>query len=242
VIPLVRVCCVGAVAMVATTVMAQPTSLLVGPFSHLAAGGMPVGWEQMRFPSITVETEYGLVSQNGRVVLEARSQASASAALKRVSIDVERRPVIQWSWKTNPDCYAGDWGDPETDDFPLRLFVIFEPTGGMFSRLKRLGPVFQGDSIVYVPQSVPARTSDPTSHVNARIKVLPVEPVTVGGAGVTDDDGWVHHRRDVRADYAALFGREADTVAGVAVMTDTDNSGTACVSHFGDIAFSESAL
>jgi hypothetical protein len=242
VIPLVRVCCVGAVAVVATTVMAQPTSLLVGPFSHLAVGGMPVGWEQMRFSSITVETEYGLVLQNGRVVLEARSQVSASAALKRVSIDVVRRPVIQWSWKTSPDCYAGDWGDPETDDFPLRLFVIFEPTGGVFSRLKRLGPGFQGDSIVYVPRSVPARTSDPTSHVNARIKVLPVEPVTAGGAGATDDDGWVHHRRDVRADYVALFGREADTVAGVAVMTDTDNSGTACVSHFGDISFSESAL
>ena len=150
--PLVRVCCVGAVAMVATTVMAQPTSLLVGPFSHLAAGGMPVGWEQMRFPSITEETEYGLVSLNGRVVLEARSHASASAALKRVSIDVERRPVIEWSWKTNLDCYAGDWGDPETDDFPLRRVVIFEPTGGMFSRLQRLGPGFQGDFIVYVPQ------------------------------------------------------------------------------------------
>jgi len=59
-----------------------------------------------------------LVLRNGRVVLEARSQVSASAALKRVSIDVERRPVIQWSWKTNPDCYAGDWGDRETDDFP----------------------------------------------------------------------------------------------------------------------------
>ncbi len=120
--------------------------------------------------------------------------------------------------------------------------MIVEPTWGMFSRLKRLGPGFQGDSIVYVPQSLPARTSDPTSHVNARIKVLPVEPVTMGEGGATDDDGWVHHRRDVRADYAALFGREADTVAGVAVMTDTDNSGTACVSHFGDIAFLESAL
>jgi len=94
----------------------------------------------------------------------------------------------------------------------------------------------------YVPQSVPARTSGPISHVNARIKVLPVEPVAVRGDGASDGDGWVHHRRDVRADYVALFGREADTVAGVAVMTDTDNSGTACVSHFGDMSFSESAL
>lgn len=239
-----RAWCLGVVAMAATTALAQPTNLLVGPFSYLAAGGMPVGWEQMRFPSIAAETEYGLVSQQGRVVLEARSQTSASAALKRVSIDVERRPVIEWSWKTSPDCYVGDWSDPETDDFPLRLFVIFEPTGGMFSRLKRFGPGFRGDSVVYVPQSVPAQTSDATSHVNPRIKVVPVEPATWGGDGAVDGDGdgWVHHRRDVRADYRALFGREPDTVAGVAVMTDTDNSGTVCVSHFGDISFAGPGL
>ena len=150
--------------------------------------------------------------------------------------------MVQWSWKTNPDCYVGDWSDPETDDFRLRLFVIFEPTGGVFSRLKRLGPGFRGDSLVYVPQSVPVGTSDPTSHVNGRIKVLTVEPTTVGAAVAVDGDGWVHHRRDVRADYVALFGREPDRVAGVAGMTDTDNSGTACVSHFGDISFSEAAL
>jgi hypothetical protein len=45
VISQVRVCWVGVAAMLATSVMAQPTSVLVESFSHFAAGGMPVGWE-----------------------------------------------------------------------------------------------------------------------------------------------------------------------------------------------------
>ena len=242
--PVTRHACVYAVGLatlVVTTILAQPSPrLLVGPFSLFPPGGMPAGWEQMRFSGIDVETEYTLVSQDGRVVLQARSAMSASAALKRVAIDVTRRPVVEWSWRTSPDCYLGNWQDPERDDFPLRLFVIFEPTGGIFSRLKRLGPGFQGDALVYVPQAVPPQASDPTSHVNSRIKVLAVEPIASPGPGGAAADGWVRHRRDMRADYLELFGREPGTVSGVAVMTDTDNTGTACVSYFGDIAFLES--
>ncbi len=63
----------------------------------------------------------------------------------------------------------------------------------------------------------------------------------VTDGGLMEGDGWARLRRDVRADYRRLFCREPDRVAGVAVMTDTDNTGTTCVSHFGDIAFLESA-
>ena len=226
--------------------LAQPlSSLLVGPFSYLQPGGMR--WEPMRFPGVDAETDYALVSQAGRVVLRASSRMSASAALRRVSVDVERRPVIEWSWTTDAACYVGNWQDPETDDFPLRLFVIFESMSGIFSLLQRFEPGFRGDAVVYVPQSRPPQASDPTSHVNARIKFVPVLPVApvrpgaLGGASAREQDGWDRHRRDVRADYTRLFGRAPNRVAGVAVMTDTDNTGTACVSHFGDISFSESA-
>ena len=238
-----RTLCAGLVTLLATTVLAQPLSkLLVGPFSYLQPCGMPVGWEPMRFPSVDVATEYGLVSQEGRVALRATSRMSASAALRRVSIDVERRPVIEWSWTTDAACYVGNWQDPETDDFPLRLFVIFEPMRGIFSLLQRFDPGFRGEAVVYVPQSELAQKAEPTSHVSARIKVVPVVPVVpVGVAPASERDGWHHHRRDVRADYLRLFGRTPKRVAGVAVMTDTDNTGTACVSHFGDISFSESA-
>jgi hypothetical protein len=237
-----RALCAGLVTLLATTVLAQPLSrLLVGPFSYLQPGGMPVGWEPMRFPSVDTETDYALVSQAGRVVLRASSRMSASAALRRVPVDVERRPVIEWSWTTDAACYVGNWQDPETDDFPLRLFVIFEPMSGIFSLLQRFEPGFRGDAVVYVPQSQPPQGSDPTSHVNARIKFLPVLPGAPGGASAREQDGWDRHRRDVRADYIRLFGRAPKRVAGVAVMTDTDNTETACVSHFGDISFSESA-
>ena len=240
-----RFVCAAIVVLLATIAAAQPSSrLLVGPFSFLQPGGMPVGWEALRFPSVTAETDYELVSRAGRVVLRADSRMSASAALRRVSIDVERRPVVEWSWATDAECYVGNWQDPETDDFPLRLFVIFEPTNGLFSLLKRFEPGFPGDALVYVPHSPRRQPDDPASHVSDRIKVIsevPVGPDVSAGAAGHERDGWDRHRRDVRADYQRVFGRRSDTVVGVAVMTDTDNTRTTCVSHFGDIAFFESA-
>ena len=61
---------------------------------------------------------------------------------------------------------------------------------------------------------------------------MPVEQPKPAGA-------WGRQVRNVHDDYVELFGRAPGDVAAVAVMTDTDNSRTACVSQFGDVYFSE---
>jgi|TARA_B100001971_G_C18247728_1_gene575628 hypothetical protein len=140
---------------------------------------------------------------------------------------------LDWSWKTRDDCYSGSWRRPDTDDFPLRLFVIFERSGGLLSFFRRLGPGFSGDAILYVADSTSHPDAEPSSHLTGRIKVLPL-----AGPG-RNGRAWGRHVRNVRADYAALFGGEPTNVAAVALMTDTDNSRTECVAFFGDIVFSE---
>ena len=69
--------------------------------------------------------------------------------------------------------------------------------------------------------------------MNRRIKVIPLAQPN------PSRNEWRGQVRNVRTDYLALFGRAPKNIAGIAVMTDTDNSRTACVSHFGDIYFSE---
>jgi hypothetical protein len=49
---------------------------------------------------------------------------------------------------------------------------------------------------------------------------------------------WVYEHRDVRADYRWLFGEEPGRVDAVAIMTDTDNTGTNATAWYGDIWFS----
>ena len=227
------VCSVCAVAVPTVPSATPAEEVAVGAFSDLEPGDVPAGWEPLRFPSIDEETDYVLCEEDGRVALRADSRGSASALVRQVEVDLFRYPYLRWSWKTGEDCFAGDWWRPEDDDFPLRLFVFFEGSGGFLSFFRRLGSTFPGDAILYLTGSVPPEAAEPSSHVSGRIKVVPLswprEP------GLT----WDRRVRNVHADYIALFGETPRTVAAVAVMTDTDNSATECVSHFGDIYFSE---
>ena len=48
---------------------------------------------------------------------------------------------------------------------------------------------------------------------------------------------WVGERRDVRADFRALFGEDVRSVDAVAIMTDTDDTGGAATAYYADITF-----
>ena len=221
------------VLILTTVPVAQPVDELgVGIFSDLTPGTLPADWEPLRFPSIDEDTAYSLVEDDGRVVLQADSRMSASGLITEVHVDPSRSPYLHWSWTTDPDCFSGSWRDPDTDDFPLRLFVIFEESGGLFSFFKRLRSGFRGDAILYVSDAPSQPEANRSSLMSDRIKVVPVERPESASA-------WGRQVRNVHDDYVDLFGRAPRNVAAVAVMTDTDNSRTACVSHFGDIYFSE---
>ena len=49
---------------------------------------------------------------------------------------------------------------------------------------------------------------------------------------------WQSESRDVLADYRRIFGEEPGTADAVAIMTDTDNTGTKVEAWYGDLAFS----
>ena len=48
---------------------------------------------------------------------------------------------------------------------------------------------------------------------------------------------WVTEERNVYEDYRKAFGEEPPMVSGVAIMTDTDNTGESAIAYYGDIVF-----
>jgi len=51
---------------------------------------------------------------------------------------------------------------------------------------------------------------------------------------------WVSEQRNIQADYRLAFGAEdVPRISGVAIMTDTDNTGEQAVAWYGDIIFSK---
>jgi hypothetical protein len=48
---------------------------------------------------------------------------------------------------------------------------------------------------------------------------------------------WVTEERNLYEDYKKAFSHEPPIISGVAIMTDTDNTGESAIAYYGDILF-----
>ena len=56
--------------------------------------------------------------------------------------------------------------------------------------------------------------------------------------GIDDGSGqWVTEKRNVREDLKAVFGKDITSIDGIAIMTDSDNTGKEAHASYGDIFF-----
>ena len=46
---------------------------------------------------------------------------------------------------------------------------------------------------------------------------------------------WITEHRNVYKDFKALFGEEPPAAGGIAIMTDTDNTGESATAYYDDI-------
>jgi hypothetical protein len=63
-----------------------------------------------------------------------------------------------------------------------------------------------------------------------RIRQLVVE------SGSTGLQQWRDYERNIRADYEKVFGEAPGALVGIAVMTDSDNTKSTVLAHYGDIS------
>lgn len=177
------------------------------------------GWQSQIFAGVT---RYALTAESGRTVLRADSNATASGLYRKVSIELGQTPILNWTWRVGGLPTSADERTRAGDDYAARVYVIF--SGGlMFWRTRAINYVWSNKQLI--------DSSWPNAYTgNARM--IAVESGS-GRAG-----RWVEEHRDVRADYLRVFGEEPGRVDAVAIMTDTDNTGTMATAWYGDIWFS----
>ena len=180
--------------------------------------GDVVGWEEKVFSGKTL---YETVRQDGRTVLRATSRGTASGLYRRLRVDLEKSPILNWTWRVDGTLGDVDERTRAGDDYSARVYVI------------RTHPVFvwRTRAVNYVWASTrtegetwPNAYTDSARHVAVR-------------SGDALAGRWVGERRDVRADFRALFGEDVRSIDAVAIMTDTDNTGAAAVAYYADITF-----
>jgi Protein of unknown function (DUF3047) len=225
-----------------TCALAQSGAVLeVGPFSEAKAGGaIPAGWKPLVFKNIEKHTVYTLVKDGDTVVVKAESQASASGLIREIKIDPQEYPILQWRWKVTNILKKGDVRRKEGDDYPARLYITFEYDPGKLSFLDRtkyaLVKALYGQypplaALNYIWESrSPMGTLVPNPFTDRAMMIV----VESGGEKLNQ---WVTEERNLYEDYKKAFGEEPPAISGVAIMTDTDNTGESAVAYYGDIVF-----
>lgn len=217
----------------------SPAMLEIGAFSTATAGGAwPDGWKPLTFPKIPQHTTYSLVKDGEHIVVKATSQVSSSGMTREVQIDPKEYPIIQWQWKVANVLKAGDVAKKTGDDYPARIYVTFQYDSakvGLFGKAKyetakliygRYPPL---GAINYIWESrAPIGTAVPNPFTD-QVQMIVVE------SGSSKLNIWITEERNVYEDYKRAFGEEPPMISGVAIMTDTDNTGESAEAFYGDI-------
>lgn len=220
----------------------QPQSFIeVGKFStEKLENKIPSNWKPLTFKEVERHTIYTLVKDGENTVLKAVSEASASALTREIKIDPKQYPILQWRWKVENIFEKGDVHKKQGDDYPARLYITFEydPSQiGLFEKAEfEVARLFYGQylpiaAINYIWESKsPIGTIVPNPYTD-RVMMIVVE------SGKTKLNQWINEERNLYDDFKKAFGREPPMISGVAIMTDTDNTGERAIAYYGDILF-----
>jgi len=178
------------------------------------------GWEIREFAGTT---DYSFTLVDGQQVLVADSRQSASAFYKKIRVDLEKTPILNWSWRKEQSIDPGNEFDKNGDDFVARIYVV--KSGGLF---------FWNTVALNYVWSYQHKRNDTWNNPFAGDKGKMLAQRDASDPQAT----WFKEQRNVAMDFKALLGKDIRQIDGVAIMTDSDNSGLSTRALYGDIFFS----
>ena len=199
-----------------------------------------IGWKHQPMSKLKRDTVYTLAQDAGRTVLRAESNGSASLYVAGIKPPASVPPALSWRWKTDALVPDADNRDKKREDAPLRVLVAFdgdhatlpEAEQKRFRNAKKISgrePPYAVLMYIWSDQ-VAVESVIPSAHTS-QVKMLAV------ASGTSGLGNWQSVRRNVAADYRRAYGADPGPVLGIAVMTDTDNTGAKATGYYADIRF-----
>jgi len=192
-------------------------------------------WRPLTFPKIERHSTYSIATNadQSEFWLKAESDNSASGVIWKKQYDIYAYPKLRWRWRVENVYLKGDATKKSGDDYPVRVYVIFQYDPATASAGKSLkygfvkavyGEYPPDSGLNYVWES----RENPAEYV--------VSPYTDAMMMFLKEQGtakvgqWVEEEADVLADYRKAFGKAPPHTASLAVMNDSDNTGEKAVS------------
>jgi len=210
-------------ALVAPSLGSAQARLPVEDWNVSAPGarGIPAGWEPYETPGGHPAYDFVMVEAEGRRALQLQSPSAHSTIAKRLRIDLEKVPMLEWSWKVLTLPTGGDVRRRETADVAADVLVVW-PRFPALLRSRLIGYAWDA--------------SAPVGTVIKNPKTSMVTFVIVE-SGSSRLGQWITERRNVAADYRRIFGEMPPAPGVIALSIDTNDTRSYAESVVGAIAF-----
>lgn len=218
--------------------MALAESQWVGRFP--TSGEIPAPWQVEQLNKDIPPTRYRLREWDGVAAVEAQAEKSMALLARPAEVDLSKTPVLCWRWRVDAPLKSADMMTKAGDDYAARIYLSFSvppDTLGLGTRMalglarSLRGNVVPDAAINYVwDNQHPIGTWQANAYTDrARMLVL--------RSGSEAAGRWVVERRDVGADFLKAFGHAPLKLTGLALASDTDNTGESAHAGFADFRF-----
>lgn len=198
----------------------------------------PDGWHPVALPG-KAATQYRMAVKEGRTAIEARSERSASLWRQHLTRSPSQLGVVEFSWWVQSVVPGADIAQADSEDAAARVLFAFDGDHGRLSPRNRmlfdLAQALTGERPPYATlMYVFATNATPEGTVVRGARSDRIRKIVVD-AGDARARQWRMHRRDLVADFRLAFGEDPGSLLSVALMTDTDNTGTRATAWYGPV-------
>ncbi len=168
------------------------------------------------------KTIYTVGSNENGNFLKAIADNAASGLGKEVRIDLNKTPFINITWKIEKDLPGIKENTKKGHDFAARVFAV-KKTGATPLSNRAINYVFSSNNKIgfnspspYTKKSIDNVLSSTQNNLNE----------------------WITVKANVKEDFKKFHDLDVNTLDGLAIMSDTDNSKMKAVAYYQNIYFS----
>lgn len=191
-------------------VVAQAVSLDILRLHEGALGaGMPPEWKLRSVRGQDAPRTEMRSDDSGRV-FRVSGAGRAAWFYRELSPRVPEAPgSLHWTWRVLETPASADLRARDTDDSPMRVYVVFGTPGGLFGGSGRI--------IFYSYGNGEPSGFSRASHGSDKLHVIRVD-------GAAELGAWQQHRVEPFNDYRRIWHRDPPPITAIGVMQDTDQT------------------
>jgi hypothetical protein len=188
--------------------------IAIETFATSKVGEFPADWKVRKDAG---KTTYSVREEGGARFLRAQSPGLGLQAAKSFEWNLDEYPILRWRWRPVEFPKDSDERESGKNDSVLAVYLLVP-----YSNIRG-------------PQAVKYIWSEKAAAGTKLESNLGLTKVRVLRSGTAGQGQWTDEKVDARADFIGAFQLEtAPKPAGIAVLTDADDTGTTATGDYAD--------